>query len=1184
MLIKNLRGPIGLVAGAVALALGGPAHADVVISQVYGGGGNSGATLKHDFIELFNNGSEEVNLSGWSLQYASSTGTSWTNKTALSGSLKPGQYLLVQQAAGAGGTENLPTPDLTGTINMSGTAGKVALVRHNTALTGSCPGTDAGVVDFVGFGTATNCSLTAPTATLSNSSAALRKSNGCTNTRNNSADFAVGTPTPRNSASPLNVCGGAPAPTAPKLTAAASPASVVTGETTLLTATIVPGANPTSSGLNATVDLSGLGGSATQALYDDGTHGDAVAGDLTFSYRLTIANGTAGGNRTLAFSASDAEGRSASGSATLGVVALTTISAIQGSGDASPLNGATVVTEGIVTGVRSNGFYIQTAAGQDDGDPSTSEGLLVFTSARPNAAVVALGNRVRVQGKVTEFVPANSTQFPLTELTSPTVSLLSTGHPLPAPVVLSDAILNPSVARNTLERFEGMRVAAACLDVVAPTLGSVNESQATSSGNGVFNAVLCGTKRPMREPGLHPNDAVAAPAGTPRFDGNPELLRIDSRALGGSALTLDVGAQLTEVNGVLDYAFGAYSLLPDAAGAMQVKPGHAPRAVAKPDYETFTVAGFNLLRFFDDQNDPAIGEPVLTPSAYAFRLAKTANAICDYLHAPDILGVVEVESLPVLARLAQEINTTCPAAPQYVAYLMEGNDVGGIDVGFLVSTREVKPGLPRVTVRGVEQVGKDTTWVQPDGASDLLNDRPSLILEATVNQDNGNGYDITVITNHLRSLSGANTNDAGGARVRAKRLAQAQFLAQVIEDRQRAKPDERVVLVGDFNAFEFNDGLVDSMGIITGYPAGPNEVALYGASPITRPLRNLTLDEPVEERYSFVFDGNAQTLDHMLVNQPLLTGAKIHVDHARLNADFSEARFGDAANDARVSDHDPVIGYFTVDAFRTADLSVAATADVGEVRVGSRTGFGVSVRNAGPSTAPATLELALPFAAQPISVTAPAGWSCGNPTRDAELARVQCNHAGLAQGALAQFRVEAAANDALGGGDLNLRANVRSVVADVTPGNNSAAAQTRVNAAANLSLSLAGPHTPIVVGRGGDFALRIANAGPDAAWAPRLTLAFNAPAEALRVTAPAGWSCRTAQNTTARSVIECLVDGRYANAASSGFLLHADPPRHAPIQMFTLDASVDSTTPDADRANNRASASQRVTGYPSFGG
>jgi DNA/RNA endonuclease G (NUC1) len=177
----------------------------LVISQVYGGGGNSGATLKNDFIELFNPGGASVSLAGWSVQYASAAGTTW-QVTALSGSIPPGGYYLVQEAQGAGGTTALPTPDATGTIAMSATAAKVALASSTTALSGTCP---AGVVDAVSFGgTATDCGAKT-TATLSNTTAAIRNSQGCDYTKDLSVDFSTGAPAPRNSATPIHVCPGA---------------------------------------------------------------------------------------------------------------------------------------------------------------------------------------------------------------------------------------------------------------------------------------------------------------------------------------------------------------------------------------------------------------------------------------------------------------------------------------------------------------------------------------------------------------------------------------------------------------------------------------------------------------------------------------------------------------------------------------------------------------------------------------------------------------------------------------------------------------------------------------------------------------------------------------------------------------------------------------------------------------
>ena len=141
------------------------------------------------------------------MQYASAGGTSW-QATNLSGTVQPGHYYLVQEAAGSGGTTNLPTPDATGNINMSATAGKVALVNTTTALSGSgCP-FGATVFDFVGFGSGTTCSETSAAHAPSNTNAVQRADGGCTDTDNNSADFATGAPNPRNGNSPAHLCDG----------------------------------------------------------------------------------------------------------------------------------------------------------------------------------------------------------------------------------------------------------------------------------------------------------------------------------------------------------------------------------------------------------------------------------------------------------------------------------------------------------------------------------------------------------------------------------------------------------------------------------------------------------------------------------------------------------------------------------------------------------------------------------------------------------------------------------------------------------------------------------------------------------------------------------------------------------------------------------------------------------------
>ncbi|MFN0102326.1 MAG: lamin tail domain-containing protein [Bryobacteraceae bacterium] len=181
----------------------------VVISQVYGGGGNTGALWRNDFVELFNRGTEAVSLAGWSVQYAAATGTTW-QVAALDGVVEPGQYFLVQLAAGTGGTQSLPAPDATGTLPLAAAAGKVVLVQFTTPLNELA--NRPFIQDLVGYGTAANDFKIAPTPDLSNTTAAIRAGGGCIDTGNNRADFAIGAPNPRNRATARIDCGAAPIP------------------------------------------------------------------------------------------------------------------------------------------------------------------------------------------------------------------------------------------------------------------------------------------------------------------------------------------------------------------------------------------------------------------------------------------------------------------------------------------------------------------------------------------------------------------------------------------------------------------------------------------------------------------------------------------------------------------------------------------------------------------------------------------------------------------------------------------------------------------------------------------------------------------------------------------------------------------------------------------------------------
>lgn len=203
-----------LLALAAALLAVPAAHGTspgLVISQVYASGGNSGATYANDYVELLNRGSSPVDLSGWTLQYASASSTSWQT-TALSGTVQPGRYYLVALASGGATGTALPTADATGTSNLAASGGKVAIVNGTTALScgasaGSCSGA-SGVADLVGYGSATDYegagAAPAPDAT----SADVRTGGGCTDTDDNSADLTTAPASPHTSSSPAATCGG----------------------------------------------------------------------------------------------------------------------------------------------------------------------------------------------------------------------------------------------------------------------------------------------------------------------------------------------------------------------------------------------------------------------------------------------------------------------------------------------------------------------------------------------------------------------------------------------------------------------------------------------------------------------------------------------------------------------------------------------------------------------------------------------------------------------------------------------------------------------------------------------------------------------------------------------------------------------------------------------------------------
>ncbi|HWJ85948.1 MAG TPA: lamin tail domain-containing protein, partial [Cellulomonas sp.] len=261
----------GSVAGAGAASAAVSPDAPVIINEVYGGGGNSGANYKSDFVELYNPGAAPVSLASWSVQYASAAGTTWAT-TPLTGSIPAHGYYLVAEALGAGGTTDLPTPDATGSIAMSATNGKVALVSASTAL--ACASACASaptVVDFVGFGTANDKAGTAA-APMPSNSLSLSRDAQHSNTADNGADFTTGSPTPENSGSTPTDPGTPSTKTIAEIQGTDS-ASPLVGETVT-----------TDGVVTATYPTGGINGYVIQTAGTGGALGDPTASQALFVY------------------------------------------------------------------------------------------------------------------------------------------------------------------------------------------------------------------------------------------------------------------------------------------------------------------------------------------------------------------------------------------------------------------------------------------------------------------------------------------------------------------------------------------------------------------------------------------------------------------------------------------------------------------------------------------------------------------------------------------------------------------------------------------------------------------------------------------------------------------------------------------------------------------------------------
>lgn len=925
--------PLARAVVAVACAVAGlagiqsqarAASPDVVVSQVYGGGGNSGATLRNDFIELFNRSSVPIDVTGWSVQYASSAGSTW-QRTNVAGVIPAGGYLLVQQAAGAGGTQDLPAPDATGSIAMSATSGKVALVTNQTNLTcgataGSCL-PNAAIRDFVGYGSsANNFEGSGPTPTLSNTTAALRGSDGCADTDSNAADFTTGAPAPRNSSTPVDPCDGEPVVMdcgVPLATEQGTPASKtvtgrdVDGRVVDVTVTdVTPSPAPGSIAVTGVTPATEPGGVASATVSVDAS---VPAG----SYAVTVT----GTN-------DDATPQSGSCTLTVDVEApAIEIGAIQGDGDTSPHAGTRQKTTGVVTVVLGNGFFLQDADG--DGDPATSDGIFVFTGSSL-ARTVAPGDELGVRGTVTEFRSSTRPRdLSLTELTSVTLTDLGTAA-VPDPVVIDDrpdADLAHAGIRS-FERLEGMLVAIDDPVVVGPT-----------NNFGEFVTVASGDASHTTAGG----NILVEDLGGGSVDYNPERIMVDDEArvpggsgsgtrVNGPQVSVRVGDAATgDVVGALDYQFSNFRVqasepVADVLSGTQPESPIGNLRAAEP-YES-RIATFNVENLFDCVDAPGKNDTHPTCNAAALaavdrQLTKLALAFDEELKNPELVIIEETENTEVLTGDANGHvpGTTMPALlprveGDYDAVSFDASDGRGIEVGFVYDTDRVQLHDAFLAT----DVLPDTGGIF-DG-SVFRSGREPLVGHFTIDD-----VDVTVIGNHLKSKGGPQFGVEPGGEAgddplygdtqppvrwtEEVRHLQADYVRDLVDLLLAEDPGANVVVGGDLNDFAF------------GEPNEGTHTVERIASSATHPLTNVVESIPAAERYTYVFEGNSQVLDHMLVDDGM---AELLTDQAvaHFNAGFPASYGRDASVTLRSSDHDPLVGYFCTDA-TAPSLSVSAT-------------------------------------------------------------------------------------------------------------------------------------------------------------------------------------------------------------------------------------------------------------------
>ncbi len=878
-------GQLTILAALVAgLAAPGLVHAadstsKVVISQVYGGGGNSGATYTNDFIELFNRSSVPVSLAGMSVQYGSSGGTTWTNKTDLSSvTLQPGQYYLISENSNAAVGVALPTPDQSANIAMAAGAGKVALTSNNTALTGANPVGGATVLDFVGYGAA-NGYETAPTATISATTSAQRALNGCTDTDNNSADFTVLAVKPRNSATPVNACGAAPA----IIASCPQNVNVAFG---------IGGSAPLSaSDTDSKVNGASIASAAVAGISLTGFNASSADG-ATASVTLNVDASTAKGNYPVIVKFVNDDSQEASCTVTVNVAppAATSLKIyeIQGSGAASQYNGTIQTTEGVVTAKVSTGFFIQDAVG--DNDPTTSDAVYVYTGS--TAPTVAINDVVRVTATVQEYTPTGAAAS-LTELVNPTITKIGTSAGIaPTNITLPIADFGP---------YQGMLVRFA-QPLTASQVEFVGDRGEISLSSGRLETTTNRFK-------LNTPEELALRAANAR-----NIIVLDDGIFVTPTVipyiaadkTIRAGDTTTDLTGVIDLNTVGGTPTKSLYKLQPTLPVTFSRDNPRPTAPSFAagnvkVASANVLNFFT----------TFTNGTSVFDQASTTQG-CTLGSSTTKSNCRGADNLNEFTRQRDKIVNSLKLIDADLVGLMEIQNNGETAVTYLVDQLNAAYGqpvyavVPKPSFTGTDAIRVAMIYkpakltlsgaaiTDPDPAG--INNRPPMAQTFVVPS---NGGKFSLIVNHLKSKGSCPSSgetDQGEGCWTPTRVAQAgRLINNFIPQVQAASGDQDVLLIGDFNSYgmEAPINLMTDAGIV-------NQLERY-VRPIGMP-------------YSYVFNSTSGYLDHALAT-PSMSAQVSGASEFHNNADEPsvidynlDGKPQDlyVNNAYRASDHDPV--------------------------------------------------------------------------------------------------------------------------------------------------------------------------------------------------------------------------------------------------------------------------------------